>query len=113
MADNPDYFLDELLHLLKTNQFISVHYTAVHCFLEHANVSHKKLKHIAMERNEERHANFIGRMVQYTLEQLGFLDKVSKDEQMPGQRYGRLRKGRRAQKSKFLCEDIVCQQKHF
>jgi transposase len=102
VADNPDYFLDELLHLLKTNRFISVHYTAVHRVLERANVSRKKLKRIAMERNEERRANFIGRMAQYMPEQLGFLDEVSKDERTPGQRYGRSRKGRRAQKKQVF-----------
>ena len=31
---NPDYFLDELLHLLETNQFISVHYVTIHHELE-------------------------------------------------------------------------------
>ena len=30
IEQNPDYFLDELLHLLKTNRFISVHYVTVH-----------------------------------------------------------------------------------
>jgi len=30
VSDNPDYFLDELLNLLKTNWFISVHYTTIH-----------------------------------------------------------------------------------
>jgi len=29
VADNPDYFLNELLHLLKTNWFISIHYTTL------------------------------------------------------------------------------------
>jgi len=29
IEQNPDYFLDELLYLLTTNRFISVHYTAV------------------------------------------------------------------------------------
>jgi len=102
VADNPDYFLDELLHLLKTNRFISVHYTAVHRVLERANVSRKKFKRIAMERNEERRANFVGRMAQYMPEQLGFLDEVSKDERTPGRRYGRSRKGRRAQKKQVF-----------
>jgi hypothetical protein len=42
VADNPNYFLDRLLHLLKKNQFILVHYTAVHHVLECANISRKK-----------------------------------------------------------------------
>ena len=44
---NPDYFLDELLHLLKTNQFISVNYLTIHHELKRAGVSHKKLKRVA------------------------------------------------------------------
>jgi len=102
VADNPDYFLDKLLHLLKTNWFISVHYTAVHRVLECANVSRKKLKCIAIERNEEHCENFVGRMAQYTPEQLGFLDEVSKDERTPGKQYGRSKKGRRAQKKQVF-----------
>lgn len=49
--DNPDYFLDELLRLLKTNHFISVHYTTIFYELERLNVSRKKLKRIALERD--------------------------------------------------------------
>ena len=96
--DNPDYFLDELLHLLKTNRFILVHYTTVHRELERAGMSVKKLKRIAQERNEERRAAFIEKVAQYTPEQLGFLDEVSKDERTPSRRSGRSKKGRRAEK---------------
>lgn len=95
---NPDYFLDELLHLLKTNRFISAHYTTIHRELERAGVSLKKLKRIAQERNEPRRADFIRRMSQYSPEELGFLDETSKDERTVGRRYGRSRKGRRAEK---------------
>jgi hypothetical protein len=34
LVENPDYFLDKLLHLLETNRFISVHYTSIHHALE-------------------------------------------------------------------------------
>ena len=47
IRQNPDYFLDELLHLLQTNRFISVHYSTIHRELERAGVSTKKLKRIA------------------------------------------------------------------
>jgi hypothetical protein len=50
---NPDYFLDELLHLLETNWFISVHYVTIHCELKQAGISSKKLKRITLEHNEE------------------------------------------------------------
>ncbi|KAG1814991.1 hypothetical protein EV424DRAFT_1473228 [Suillus variegatus] len=66
----PEWFLDELLRLLNTNHFISVHYTTIHC----------KLTHITKERNEEKRMNFLIRMSQYSPEQLGFLDETSKDE---------------------------------
>ncbi|KAG2353853.1 hypothetical protein BDR07DRAFT_1366657 [Suillus spraguei] len=52
IRQNPDYFLDELTHLLATNEFISVHFTTIFRELERANVSYKKLKRIAKERNE-------------------------------------------------------------
>jgi transposase len=62
---NPNYFLDELLYLLQTNRFISVHYTTIHRELERAGVSTKKLKRIACERDEDKRADFILRMAQY------------------------------------------------
>ncbi|KAG2077760.1 hypothetical protein BDR04DRAFT_933996, partial [Suillus decipiens] len=48
----PEWFLDELLQLLETNRFISVHYTTIHHELTHVSISLKKLKRIAKERNE-------------------------------------------------------------
>ncbi|KAG1854896.1 hypothetical protein F4604DRAFT_1883303 [Suillus subluteus] len=51
---HPGWFLDELLKLLDTNRFISVHYTTIHRELEHIGISLKKLKQIAKERNEQR-----------------------------------------------------------
>jgi transposase len=98
IKQNTDYFLDELLYLLKTNQFISVHYTTIHQALEQAGVSCKKLKKIASERSEPLHADFIGRMAKYEPEELGFLDEVHKDERTLNRWYGRARKGRQAAK---------------
>ena len=103
VCDNPGYFLDELLHLLETNQFISVHYITIHRELECAGISHKKLKCIGLEKDEERRAAFVERMAQYRLERLGFLDETSKDERTLSWRYGRSKKGRRAtQKQVFV-----------
>ena len=92
----PDWFLDELQDLLQTNRFISVHYTTIHRELEWAGVSTKKLKKIALERNENLQADFIRHMGQYEAEQLGFLDEMSKDERTSARRYGRAHKGSRA-----------------
>ena len=95
----PDYFLDELLRMLKTNRFISVHYTMIHDELIRSGVSRKRLQRIALERNEALRANFIARMAQYSPKELGFIDEVSKDERTVGRHYGRSRRGTRARKS--------------
>ncbi|KIJ93077.1 hypothetical protein K443DRAFT_112609 [Laccaria amethystina LaAM-08-1] len=76
----PDWFLDELLNLLDTNRFVSVHYMTIHWELEHAGVSVKKLRNIAKERNEDLRADFIRQMGQYNAEEIGFLNEFSKDE---------------------------------
>ena len=89
IRQNPDYFLDELLRMLKTNRFISVHYTTIHDELVHAGVSQKRLQRIALERNEALHADFNSRMAQFSPEELGFIDDVSKDERTVGRHYGR------------------------
>jgi transposase len=79
VKNNPDYFLDEMLNLLQTNRFISVHFTTIFRELKCAGMSRKKLKRIAIERNEERRADFVARMAQYQPEGLRFMDEVSKD----------------------------------
>jgi hypothetical protein len=96
---NPDFFLDELLDLLKTNRFISIHFTTIHVELDRAGVSRKRLQRIDQERNETTRAAFIGRMAQFSPEELGFIDEVSKDERTLGRRYGRSLRGTRARKN--------------
>jgi hypothetical protein len=98
ICQNPDYFLDELLKLLKTNRFISLHYVTIHDELVRAGVSRKHLQRIALERNEVLHADFIARMAQFSPEELGFIDEVSKDERTVGRCYGRSKRGKRARK---------------
>lgn len=93
----PDWFLDELLGLLDENRFISVHFTTIFRKLRRAGVSLKKLKRIAKERDEDVRADFVREMAEYSTDQLGFLDEVSKDERTKQRRKGRSRKGRRAQ----------------
>jgi hypothetical protein len=92
----PNWFLDELQYLLQTNRFIAAHFVTVHRELIHAGISSKKIRKIASERNEDLRADFIARMAQYTPEQLGFLDEVSKDERTAFRSCGRTRKGKRA-----------------
>lgn len=99
---NPDYFLDELQYLLKTNRFISINFTTIHRELRRAGVSRKKLQRIAQERNDVRRAEFIARMAQYSPEELGFIDEVSRDERTVSRHYGRSRKGCRSRKQPFV-----------
>jgi transposase len=95
---NPDYFLDELLHLLKTNRFISVHYTTIFRELERLRMSHKKLKKIALERDELQRADFFARMAQYQPDELCFIDEMSRDARSIGRRYGRSQRNHHAPK---------------
>jgi len=62
---HPDWFLDELLELLKTNCFISIYYVTIHQELQRVGVSYKKLKHIASEHNEEAWNDYIAHISQY------------------------------------------------
>lgn len=95
---NPSWFLDELTDLMDTNRFISIHFTTVHCELERAGMSTKKLRIIAQEQDEDLRANFTAEIAQYAAEQLVFLDETSKDERTTTRRRGRSRKGSRAQR---------------
>jgi hypothetical protein len=65
-------------------------------------MSHKKLKRIALERNEPRRAAHVIEMAQYTQEQIGFLDETSKDKRTPSRGFGRSKKGKRAQKKQVF-----------
>ena len=75
IEENTDYFLNELLSLLKTNCFISVHYTTIHNQLLCSGVSYKKLQCITSERDEDTCANFIARISQYPPHELGFINE--------------------------------------
>ncbi|KAJ6571592.1 hypothetical protein B0H19DRAFT_1219024 [Mycena capillaripes] len=75
-----DWFLDEMLNLLKHNRFISVHFTTIFRELERLGMSRKKLKKIASERNEAVRLDFVRRMAEYPAECLGFLDETSKND---------------------------------
>ena len=90
---HPDWFLNELLELLETNCFILAHYLTIHQELVQAGISIKKLNKIALECNENLHANYIHHMAQYSPEQLGFLDEISKDERTSARSQGQSRKG--------------------
>ena len=103
VRQRPDWFLDELLDLLKTNRFISVHYVTIHRELVCAGASLKKLKKIASERKEEGRHDFMDRMAQYSPEELGFIDETSKNDKTATRSRGHAQKGRRAiMRSQFV-----------
>lgn len=103
VQQRPDWFLDELLRLLEKNRFISVHYTTIHRALEKAGVSRKKLRKIAIERNELLRGAFINQIAQYNRSQLCWIDEVSKDDRTYTRGYGRSQRNRRsAQREKFV-----------
>ncbi|KAJ7315000.1 hypothetical protein DFH08DRAFT_917765 [Mycena albidolilacea] len=83
----PDWFLDELLHLLQHNQHIS---------LEHLGMSRKKLKKVAKEHNEKVRLDFMQRITEYPVDYLGFLDETSKNDRTYSQGYGRAKRGNAA-----------------
>ena len=96
VQQHPDWFLNELLDLLKTNQFISVHYVTIHWTLVRAGASLKKLWKIASERNKEGRNAFINHMAMYECEELGFLDGTSKNKKTAARTRGWAIKGHRA-----------------
>ena len=59
---------------------------------------------IALECNEEQCATFISRMARYAHEEIRFLNEFSKDARSVGRRYGRARKGRRAEKKQCFVQ---------
>ena len=63
-----------------------------------ASISLKKLRKIAKEWDEDKWAEFVQQMSQYSPEEIGFIDKTSKDERTAFRRNGHARKGVRAQR---------------
>ena len=64
----------------------------------HARISLKKLRKIAKEQDEDRQAEFVRQMSQYSPEEIGFIDETSKDERTAFRRNSRARKGMCAQR---------------
>ena len=88
----PNWFLDELQELVESNRFISVHFSTIHCKLQHAGISLKKLQKITKERDKDLHADFMWRVAQYAPEEMIWIDETSKDKQTLIRRNGRAKK---------------------
>jgi transposase len=84
----PDWFLDELLNLLRTNRLIAANLSTIFRALERAGVSSKKIKKIAMERDEPLRYDFVRKMARYAPQQLGFIDETSKNDRTPARLRG-------------------------
>jgi transposase len=94
---NPSKFLDELGNMLENSRFIAMHWSTICRALIQAGVSHKKLRKIAQERNENVRSDFRLRMAAYTIDQVGWMDEVHKDEKTTRRTYGRSRRNTRAE----------------
>jgi len=81
---------------VESNRFISVHFSTIHCELQRAGISLKKLRKIAQERDEDLHADFMRKVAQYAPEEMIWIDETSKDEQTLIRRNGRAKKSHRA-----------------
>ena len=81
---------------MESNHFISVHFSTIHCKLQHAGISLKKLRKIAKERDEDLHADFMQRVAQYAPEEMIWIDETSKDEQTLIRRNSRAKKSHHA-----------------
>ncbi|KAJ7681168.1 hypothetical protein B0H17DRAFT_871774, partial [Mycena rosella] len=111
----PDWFLDELLKLVKHKRFISVHFTTIFRELQRLGVSRKKLKKIAAERNESVRMDFVRHMAEYPPEYLGFLHETLKNDCTLSRGYGWAKKGsvvegsmKRVDYLDFIEHEVVC-----
>ncbi|KAF8229524.1 hypothetical protein L208DRAFT_1286090, partial [Tricholoma matsutake] len=104
----PDWFLDELVDLLRENHFVSVHLVTILCELDHAGYSVKKLKWIAVEQSKEKQSTFVYHMGQYTPDQFGFLDETLKDKRLLGDGKEEQRRERGQREGRSLSVGIVC-----
>ena len=90
------------LNLVDTNRFIATHFTTIHRELVHASISLKKLRKIAKERDEDKWAEFVQWMSQYSPEEIGFIDETSKDKRTTFRWNGHSRKGMHTQRRGFF-----------
>lgn len=96
----PDIYLDELCVKLLADRNVCSSITMIHNALARCNMTHKLLRKLAIERDEQRRADWWTRVAEHELhaEQFVFVDESAKDERTSFRKYGRGLKGRRISK---------------
>ena len=94
---HPDTYLDELQLLLCLNHDVIVSSSTIHRTIQFLGYSHKKLKHAASERSEEKRKEWkefaASRLI---ASMLVFVDETSKDKRTETRHYGYAKIGERA-----------------
>lgn len=97
LREDPTLLLDEIGEWLALYHDQPISTTALHMNLQDLALTHKRLKRIASERDDAHRMEWILNItMNYTADQLVFLDESSKDERVVLRRYGRAPSGRDA-----------------
>ena len=100
---NPDAYLAEIHWVLFDEFGIEVsNQTIGRCILKDLNITRKKIKRIAAERDPELRGRFYVRMAQYEPHELVFLDETASNERTADRRYGWAPKGVACEKVQSL-----------
>jgi transposase len=94
VENNPDTFLNEFDHLLRTNRFVALHYSTICRTLLSLGISRKRMSKIAIERNDILRGDFVRTMANFSPEQIACMDETSKDKRTWARRHGHARRGR-------------------
>ena len=100
---NPDAYLVEI-HWLLFDEFgiEASNQTIGRCILQDLNITRKRMRRIAAERDPELRARFYVRMAQYEPHELVFLDETAATERTADRRYGWAPKGVACEKVQSL-----------
>ena len=89
LCEDPSLLLDEIKEWLALYHYQPISTTALHLNLQDLALTHKHLKRVAAKRDDAYHMEWILSMtMNYTADQLMFLDESSKDKCVVLRRYG-------------------------
>ena len=100
VKDKVDWYLNELVHEMeqRTGKLVSI--PTLGCFLRFCDITRKKVQKAAKERSEILHGAYMYNIgINYTAEQLIFIDESAKDERTLSKLYGYSSVNTRAKKS--------------
>ena len=107
LCEDPSLLLDEIKEWLALHHDQPISTTALHLNLRDLALTHKRLKCIAAEWDDAYRTEWILNMtMNYTADQLVFLDESSKDERVVLRRYGRTPSGQEAIHHVSLNQDL-------